>query len=116
MSRKEIVGEHFTIAFGVDKLMGAFAQIWVNPLVDQDSAIVRIDSFGVDVAHEPTPALTPQVQRWVEETVKRFDQFKSDHPGERPNIGEQDVIAMARVFGGFPDIAAEVYRLFGDDA
>lgn len=116
MSREEIVGEKFTIAFGVDHMTGAFVQLWANPADEQDGALVRIDSHGVDTDNESEEPVDPAIQRFLERTDKRFKDFHRDKPGEYPNIDEQLVIELARVAGGFPDIAMTVYRVFGDDA
>lgn len=115
MSRKEIIGEKYTIAFGVDHVTGAFVQLWENPADEQDQALVRIDSGGVNTDYEAEETFDPAIRRFLDETVQRFKDFKKVKPDERPNIGEQDVIALAHVVGGFPDIAMEVYRIFGDD-
>lgn len=116
MSREEITGEKYTIAFGVDHVTGAFAQLWLNPADDQDGALVRLDSDGVHLDSESEEPLDPVIQRFVDNTITRFKQFKAMNPNDRPNIGEQDVIELARVAGGFDDIAMAVYHLFGDNA
>lgn len=115
MSRKEIVGEKFTIAFGVDTFTGAFAQLWVNPAIEQDGAFVRIDSNGVSVDSEVEVENASALNHYLNKLVERFAKFKKDHPKERPNLGEQDVKELAIAAGGFPDIAMDVYRVFGDD-
>jgi hypothetical protein len=115
MSRQEVIGENHTIAFGVDHATGAFVQLWSNPADRQDGAIVRIDSNGVYVDYASEQTFSPPLKDFCDDTTTRFRAFQNDNPGVRPNIGEQDVIALARIVGGFPDIAMEVYRVFGDD-
>lgn len=113
MSRKEIVGEKLTIAFGVDHATGAFVQLWKNPINDQDASIVKIDSFGIS-GNKKSKHLSEEVRVFLDQTQKRFDLFKQNRPSERPNIDEQIVIDMAKHAGGFPDIAKEVYQIFND--
>lgn len=115
MSRKEIIGEKFTIVFGVDRVTGAFVQLWVNPAEEQDKAIIVIDNNGVSMDRQAEQTLTADILLYLTNTLQRFRRFWDANPGQRPNLGEQDVIALARVVGGFPDIAADVYRIFGDD-
>lgn len=115
MSREEVIGENLTIAFGVDTITGAFAQLWTNPADEQDAPLIRIDSNGIDIIIEAEPAFPPPLKRFVADLVERYRVFEAKNPGDRPNIGEQDVIALARAAGGFPEIAMDVYRVFGDD-
>jgi len=115
MSRQEIVGEKFTIAFGVDHVTGAFAQLWANPTDEQDGALIIISSDGVNTDYEAEFDFSPQLKIWLGTFVSRFKEFAKNNPGTRPNLGESDVISLAVVAGGFPDIAADVYRIFGND-
>lgn len=115
MFRQEIIGEKFTIAFGVDHVTGAFMQLWANPAAEQDGALIRIDGNMVDTDYEAEFEFEPRLKRFLDEMVKRQGDFKKIKPGESANIGEQDVIELARAAGGFPDIAMDVYRVFGDD-
>lgn len=115
MSRKEIVGEIFTIAFGVDHVTGAFVQLWNNPASDQDSALVVINSDGISNIYSDLN-ITSTIDRFLKATADRFQAFQNSRPGERPNITEDVVIDLARIAGGFPDITSEVYKIFGGDA
>ena len=115
MSRKEITGENFTIAFGVDHATGAFAQLWVNPADEQDAALIIVTGYQLDVDYEASFEFPAPLRRYCDQMAARIKQFSKANPGVRANLGEQDVIDLARAAGGFPDIAAEVYRVFGDD-
>jgi hypothetical protein len=114
MSREEIKGENYTIAFGVDRFSGAFVQLWENPACEQDGAIVEINSFGVQT-HSPALELAPGVERFLDMTKSRFENYKARQPDQRPNIDEQVAIGLAQAVGGFQDISSDVYRVFGDD-
>lgn len=114
MSRKEIVGEDFTIAFGVDHVTGAFVQLWENPAHEQDASFVKIDSYGVSL-DDVNNNVHQSMATYLHQVLARIDQFKRTRPTERFNIDEQIVIDLARVAGGFPDISREVYQIFGDD-
>ena len=118
MSREEVIGEKYMIAFGVDHATGAYAQLWELPHEDQDCALIRVDSNGVDHIYsleDGSDPMTPELKRYVDATVKRFEQFSAANPGTRPNISEVDVIHLARIAGGFPDISAQVYKIFGEE-
>lgn len=114
MSRKEIVGEKFTIAFGVDHMTGAFVQLWENPSHEQDASFVNIDSDGVRL-NDANGKVDPAMSACLRKVTSRFQQFNQNNPGVRPNIDEQIVIDLAKVAGGFPDISREVYQIFGED-
>lgn len=117
MSRKEIVGEKFTIAFGIDVITGAFVQLWKNPADDQDCAFVIIDSDGVRIDEDLAgDSLHDELRTYlVNKVTSAFKRYKETHQ-DRPNIDEAIVITLAQRAGGFPDISADVYRVFGDDA
>lgn len=112
MSRKEIEGRDFDLAFGVDHLQGAFVQLWEKPLIDQDGVLVSMDSFGVHINEEAQ--LPEELVRFLYNTEKRFELFEERNPGIRPNLAEDDVINFAKFAGGFHDISREVYQIFGD--
>jgi hypothetical protein len=116
MSRKNIVGEDHTISFGVDHATGAFVQLWENPWGEQDGAFILIDSNGIKVNDDDGTKVTGRVAAYLERVEERFKTFQKSKPGERPNITEDVVIGLSQVAGGFPDISAEVYKIFGEDA
>lgn len=115
MSRKEIVGNVCTIAFGVDHATGAFAQLWHNPADDQDCAFVVIDSTGIRIDNEDGPLIPRAANMYLQTLQKRIDAYRHQKPGQRFNLSETDVIDLAKAAGGFPDIAPQVYKLFGDN-
>lgn len=118
MSRKEIVGKNYTIAFGVDHITGAFVQLWdtsLFPIDEQDCAFLVVDSTGIRVADEAGVNLTVRMARYLNEVEERFKQFKKYHPDQRPNITENEVIDVAKIAGGFLDISKEVHEIFGGD-
>lgn len=111
MSRTDIKGESFDLAFGVDHVTGAFVQLWVKPADDQDCAAVIIDSFGVVIDEEQKHHLNEPLLQFLERQKQRFVQWKKDSGDFLPNISEQEVIQLAG-YAGFPDIAKEVYSVF----
>lgn len=116
MSRIDIKGEKFDLAFGVDHVTGAFVQLWVKPANEQDASIAKIDSFGVSIEQEGTNSvLSKEVLDYLNHQEDRFKAYQAFGKPGRPNIDEHVVIDLARVVGGFPDISHEVYRVFGDD-
>jgi len=114
MSRKEIVGQVCTIAFGVDHVTGAFVQLWNNPAHDQDCAFVVIDSNGIRIDNEDGSPIPRATNMYLQTLQKRIDAFRHQKLGQRFNLSETDVVDLAKAVGGFPDIAPQVYKLFGD--
>ena len=112
MSRGEIGGDKYTIAFGVDHVTGAFVQLWVNPIDEQDCAAVIIDSFGVRVEEEQMSALDEKTLRYVDEQRKRFEIWHKSGRSGLPNIDTDVAIGLAKSIEGFPDITTEVYKAF----
>lgn len=110
MSRVDVSGEIFDLAFGVDHATGAFVQLWVKPANDQDCAIVKIDSFGVQVDEEQSTHLNTGVKEFLKQQEKRFVEWRVRD--SRPNIDEQMVIRLAALAGGFEDITKQVYETF----
>ena len=109
MSRVEIKGDKFDIAFGVDHVTGAFVQLWVSPASEQDCSFIKIDSFGVEIDHNQVRGISAQLRGYVQTQMKRFENWNRTG---RPNIDPEMVISLARYAGGFPDITQEVYRVF----
>lgn len=114
MSRKEISGEKFVIAFGVDRVTGAFAQLWKKPSYDQDGAFVIVSSNGVFIDEDQDTVIPKELQDFLTKLKLRFQYWKKTSK-DRPNIDEQVVIDLSRHAGGFPDVTKEVYKIFGDD-
>lgn len=112
MSRVEVSDGQYTLAFGVAPHLGAFVQLWINPIYDRDCAAIVIDSFGVRADEEQTALLAPRIHRHVQNLKKRFDDWHKTHPNERPNIDEKVVTDLARCIDGFPDIRDRVYEIF----
>lgn len=116
MSRVDIKGEKFDLAFGVDHVTGAFVQLWVKPAIEQDASIAKIDSFGVKIEAEGLNGVLPKaVLDYLKHQEDRFKAYRAMGKPGRPNIDEQVVIDLACVVGGFPDISQQVYRVFGED-
>lgn len=115
MSRKEITGKVFDLAFGVDRVNGAFVQLWEKPAEDQDGVLLNVDSRGIRVDEEKKELLPPSLQRFLFNLEKRFLLWKETSKGGQPNIDEQVVIDLTKHAGGFPDVTKEVYKIFGDD-
>lgn len=112
MSRINIEGKEFDLTFGVDHVTGAFVQLWVSPSIDQDCAVVKIDSFGVRVDTDQSSVLTKPVTEFLMLQEKRFESYKKTTRQGMPNIDEQLVIDFALIVGGFPDITTKVYEIF----
>lgn len=115
MSRINVEGEKFELAFGVDHVTGAFVQLWAKPAIDQDAAIVIIDSRGVQIDEEQMKLLDDSVLRFLDKQKERFARWKQQKRVGLPNIDEGLVIDFAKCVGGFPPITHDVYRVFGDD-
>ena len=115
MSRIDVNGEKFDLAFGVDHVTGAFVQLWVKPAIEQDVAIVIIDSHGVQIDVEQMKLLDDSVLMFLDKQKERFAKWKKQKRVGLPNIDEELVINFANCIGGFPPIAHDVYRVFGDD-
>ena len=113
MSRKEITGEVFDLAFGVDRVTGAFAQLWEKPSYDQDGAFVIVSSNGVFIDEDQDTIIPKELQDFLTKLKLRFQYWKKTSK-DRPSIDERIVIDLAKSAGGFPSITKEVYQLFGD--
>lgn len=102
MSRKEIVGQQFTLAFGVDHHTGPFLQLWKNPAEDQDGAFIRVDNTGVMVDDDidVSKDVNPETERYLNNLKDSFKKYPGRH------IGEDHVITFAQLVGGFGDIVA----------
>lgn len=113
MSRVNIQGEKYELAFGVDHATGAFVQLWVKPTDDKDCAAVVIDSkYGVNVDKYQIPQLSTEILRYVEQVNARIESAGVAQKVRQVNIDERVVIDLARIAGGFPDITRDVYQIF----
>ena len=113
MSRVDIEGQNFDLAFGVDHYTGAFVQLWIKPMSEQDGAAVKIASFGVYIDQEQASHLSEEVNEFLKHQKARFDEWRKNNLILRaPNIDEQIVINLAKCAGGFPDITEMVYKTF----
>jgi hypothetical protein len=112
MSRINVNGEKFDLAFGVDRVTGAFVQIFTKPAIDQDCALVAIDSYGVRLDAVQASRLDRRTNDFIVSVQKRFAQWKTNNNTGLPNIDETIVIDLANIIGGFPDITKEVYKVF----
>ena len=109
MSRMNIDGEKYDLAFGVDNITGPFFQVWLSPQYDQDCAIVAVDNHGVRKNTEDPEAfsnLPAGAVRFLHDLEEQMKVFPGCH------IGEEQVIEIARLLNEFPDITKQVYEVF----
>ena len=110
MSRAEIQGEQFTMAFGIDHATGPFVQVWVSPADEQDCAIVVIDTTvriepTLMAEYEKLPRSAQEYVNWLKEALAA----RPDH-----HIAEEHVIELARRIGEFENtnLVRRVYEIF----
>lgn len=109
MSRKNIAGETYDLAFGVDHATGPFVQIFLHPQSEQECAVVVVDNNGVDIreeAREFYDEFPVGVRTYLAELAASYSRNPLGH------IGEEHVIEIAKLLGDFPDITSEVYEIF----
>lgn len=117
MSRVEIKGDTHTLVFGIDHVVGAFIQLWINPADDQDCAAINIDShFGVRTDDEQMPLLNAEIQEYVDKQRVRFHNSLKTNSNQwsnmRPSVDKEDVIDLAKCVVGIPDVFQQVNDTF----
>lgn len=109
MSRKNITGEKYDLAFGVDHATGPFVQVFLHPQSEQECAVVVVDNNGVDIREEVREYyddFPAGVRKYLADLAVQYTKNPLGH------IGEEHVIEIARLLGDFPDITSEVYEIF----
>ena len=109
MSRKDIEGKKYDIAVGVDHATGPFVQIYMHPADDQEGAVVVVDNNGVDIRsylREEYNGFPARAQAYLVGLQQQYAQYPGRH------IGEDHVIELAMLLGGFGDIGRDVYEAF----
>lgn len=111
MSRFEHENKQFMSAFGADPFTGSFVQVWEQPHLEQDNAVVVIDNMGVRILQHYDSQLTPLQESKLDSIRLRFEQARAGG-NDRPNIDAETAADLLTAFGFDRSIEKAIYKAF----
>lgn len=108
----------FAVAFGVDHMTGAYCQVWLAPIDEQERALVVIDNEGVRPfggsllrALDAERERADRAFRFLQAIDLRFKQAAAAG-NRRSNLDHETVTRLFCIFGFPESIRGEVFEAF----